>query len=91
MVHRLRVTIVHDGGARRTYPADLIGSQVVVFPPMSEGRRFRLKDGRATTRRLAMWRLDEVDLRRCRMMASRHATRLGCGNPGITSTKGKRR
>lgn len=59
-----KLTIVHAGGARRTYPATVTQSFVMVYPPMDTPHCFGLESGKCRT--LRDWTADPESLRRAR-------------------------
>ena len=56
-----KVTIVHAGGARKSYAATVTQSLVFVHPPMDTPHAFGLESGKSRT--LREWSLDPESLR----------------------------
>ncbi len=57
-----KVTIVHAGGARKTYTATVTPTFVMVHPPMDTPHCFSLESGKSRT--LKEWTVDAESLRK---------------------------
>lgn len=59
-----KVTIVHAGGARKSYVATVTQSLVFVYPPMDTPHAFALASGKSRT--LREWSVEPESLRRAK-------------------------
>jgi hypothetical protein len=56
------ITLVHDGGARKYYSANVVGGRIYVHVPLSQDLTFSPETGRCTSsKKMACWKLLESD------------------------------